>query len=72
MTVTFRCGHSVDLPRDVASAPMCGCGERIVSSVSGAIPRFRGACTGPHAETVTMPAATERFSPEALRLKERV
>lgn len=72
MTVTFRCGHSVDLPRDVAVAPVCGCGERVVSSVTGAAPRFRGACSGPCAETACVPAATERFSPEALRLKERV
>ena len=47
MTITFKCGHRIELPRDVKDAPVCHCGERIVASVSGATPRFTGACSGP-------------------------
>ena len=63
MTVTFRCGHSVILPRDVAIAPVCECGERIVSRVEGAKPVFRGVCTGPFAETQDMPGAIVDVAP---------
>ena len=52
MTVTYKCGHVASLPREVSDTPSCGiCGERVVSRVDGARPRFRGACSGPVAET---------------------
>ena len=70
MTVTFRCGHSVILPRDVAIAPVCHCGERVVSRVDDAKPRFTGVCTGPFAETQDMPGAIVDVAPAGpLRLK---
>lgn len=49
MTVTFRCGHAaVEVGGDVKTPPTCPvCGERVVSRVTGATPRFTGACTGP-------------------------
>jgi transcription initiation factor IIE alpha subunit len=48
MTITFKCGHRMSLERDVKTAPQCEqCGERVVASVSGAKPTFKGACTGP-------------------------
>ena len=48
MTITFKCGHRMELERDVKSAPVCKeCGNRIVASVTGATPRFTGACSGP-------------------------
>jgi hypothetical protein len=50
MKVTFKCGHTTSLERDVQEAPVCHCGERIVKSVTGATPRFTGACTGPLVE----------------------
>ena len=50
MTITFRCGHSVTMPREASAAPVCACGERVVSNVTGATPRFVGACRGPYAE----------------------
>lgn len=45
MTITFKCGHRCELPRDVQSAPVCTeCGERIITRVTGATPRITGAC----------------------------
>lgn len=55
MTITFRCGHQTILPRETAMAPVCGCGERIVSRVEGAQPTFVGTCSGPFADTQDMP-----------------
>ena len=63
MTITFRCGHQTTLPRDVASARMCECGERIVSRVEGAKPVFRGVCTGPYAETQDLPGTLVDVAP---------
>ena len=54
MTVTFKCGHRMDLPRKVDETPRCPtCGERIVKSVTGATPRFTGSCSGPLVQKVT-------------------
>jgi hypothetical protein len=70
MTVEFRCGHTLDLPRNVAAAPVCPCGERIVSRVSGAVPRFVGTCSGPYAETQALEPAMVDVAPAGpLRLK---
>lgn len=48
MTVVFKCGHKVDVPREIQDAPVCPeCGERIVKHVTNATPRFSGSCSGP-------------------------
>lgn len=48
MIVTFKCGHSADVPREVQSPPSCQqCGERVVARVEKATPRFTGECKGP-------------------------
>lgn len=47
MVVIFKCGHKKEIARDVTSAPICDCGERIVKQVSGATPKFTGSCQGP-------------------------
>jgi len=49
MTVQFKCGHAaIEVKPDVADPPRCpDCGERVVSRVTGATPRFTGACRGP-------------------------
>ncbi len=71
MTITFRCGHSVSVPREVAAAPACGtCGERVVSRVEGAIPRFVGACRGPYAETKAVDADNTVLVANRLKLKQ--
>lgn len=47
MTITFKCGHSVQMD-DVQQAPVCkDCGERQISNVNAPAPRFKGACSGP-------------------------
>ena len=70
MTITFRCGHQAVLPRDVAAAPVCHCGERVVSRVEGAAPRFAGTCSGPFAETQDLPPGIVDVAPAGpLRLK---
>lgn len=49
MTVTFKCGHVVKIPRTVTDPPQCPeCGERVVTRVKDAVPRFTGSCTGPY------------------------
>jgi DNA-directed RNA polymerase subunit RPC12/RpoP len=49
MTVSFRCGHkAIDVKAEVNEPPRCPeCGERVVSRVTNAVPRFKGACKGP-------------------------
>jgi hypothetical protein len=48
MTVVFKCGHRLELPREVNDAPSCReCGERIVARVIGATPRITGSCQSP-------------------------
>lgn len=47
MTVTFKCGHRLDVPRDVQEPPKCpACGERVVTHVKNATPVFKGAKMG--------------------------
>lgn len=49
MKVKFKCGHrEIEVAADVAESPRCPeCGERIVTRVVNATPKFRGACQGP-------------------------
>ncbi len=48
MTIVFKCGHALKVPRDVTDPPRCAtCGERIVARVMDATPKFTGACKGP-------------------------
>ena len=53
MTVTFKCGHVQKLPREAKDAPVCSCGERVVTRVSDATPKFTGTCSGPLVEKVS-------------------
>ena len=70
MIVGFRCGHVMSLPREAAAAPVCAiCGERVVSRVSGAEPKFVGACRGPYAETKAIEASAAPLVATPLRLK---
>jgi DNA-directed RNA polymerase subunit RPC12/RpoP len=47
MTVTFKCGHAVELD-DPKDPPVCkACGERQIANVKAPAPRFTGACVGP-------------------------
>ena len=70
MTVIFRCGHRTDILASVGPAPpICHCGERVVSRVLNATPHFRGACSGPHAETVALEADARQISQSRLSLK---
>ena len=50
VTVRFKCGHAVQLPREELQKAGAGCeqcGERVIAHVIGATPRFSGACSGP-------------------------
>lgn len=54
MTVTWKCGHKGTVPAAVDQAPQCPtCGERIITRVANATPRFTGACTGPLVQKVS-------------------
>lgn len=70
MTLIFRCGHRLDVLASVGPAPVCPCGERVVSRVLGATPRFRGACRGPHAESAPLDPDRHQFSAGTLKLKD--
>ena len=54
LTVRFKCGHEMRIPRNIASPPVCHCGERRIARTFGDTPRFRGTCSGPCAETVAL------------------
>jgi len=69
MTIAFRCGHSLTMPREASAAPVCACGERVVSHVTGATPRFVGACSGPHAEYQQVEPDTRVLVENRLTLK---
>lgn len=48
MTVTFACGHVVQVPREISDSPVCPvCQEHRVSAVVAPAPTFRGVATGP-------------------------
>ena len=48
ITITFRCGHRVELTAHVVSSPVCPeCGADGVSAIKAPPPRFRGTVTGP-------------------------
>ena len=54
ITIRFACGHQAELTDHTVGTPQCGCGERRVQHVAARAPRFRGACTGPYAETCNL------------------
>lgn len=47
--IDFKCGHSAEYARnEMPAAAQCAeCGERRVIRVTGATPKFTGACSGP-------------------------
>lgn len=49
VTLTFKCGHADAYPRaELPTTASCKtCGERVVVRVTGATPKFKGACSGP-------------------------
>lgn len=49
--VTFACGHSGETKETVDAPPICGCGETRIRQTTARAPHFRGACSGPYAET---------------------
>jgi hypothetical protein len=70
ITATFRCGHSQRVSPTSAAPPICNlCGERVVSRVSGATPKFMGACSGPCAETRAVEPAVVSLASATMTLK---
>lgn len=63
MTITFACGHRVTLGTVGDTPPVCECGERQISTVKAPAPRFTGACQGPLAVTVSLPAVPVSVAP---------
>lgn len=54
ITVTFACGHTMQL--DGNARPVCGCGETRVRTVDARAPKFRGLALGPCAQFENLPA----------------
>ena len=63
MKVRFRCGHDGHVSETADAAPICVCGERQVTRVFARPPRFRGACSGPYAETKALDPAVVNVAP---------
>lgn len=47
MTVTFGCGHTLQIDETVDAPPRCVCGETRVTNVTTRPPTFQGTCHGP-------------------------
>ena len=70
VTVRFACGHTLGLESVGDVLPMCGCGETRVQHVQAPVPRFRGACSGPVADTKNVEAGVVTLATAGpLRLK---
>lgn len=66
----FACGHEGTVSETAETAPVCACGETRVARTFARAPRFRGACSGPYAETVALDAvAVDLTSAGSLKLK---
>ena len=66
----FACGHEGTVSETATTAPVCACGETRIARTFARAPRFRGACSGPYAETVALDAAVvdvTRAGPLALK-----
>ena len=66
--ITFACGHHGTVAESASAAPRCGCGETQVSRVMARPPRFRGACSGPYAETCMVDSITVSLASQPLKL----
>lgn len=70
MRVRFRCGHEGHVSETAETPPTCACGETRVARTFAPPPRFRGACSGPYAETQALaPAMVNVASGGPLTLK---
>ena len=70
MKIRFACGHEGQVSETATIAPICHCGERQIVAVAARPPRFRGACSGPYAETMALdPVSVDLTTKGALRLK---
>lgn len=70
--VRFACGHEGTIGTNPESAPVCPCGETRITRTFAKPPRFRGACSGPYAESAPVEAGIVNVAPKgALKLKEQ-
>ena len=74
MRLDFACGHSLTVADDAAIEPRCIlCRDGRITHVQIRPPRFRGACTGPHAEfnpEIGQPGAVNLAPGGPLKLKD--
>ena len=62
--VRFACGHEGQVSETVDAPPVCTqCGERTVMRTHARAPRFRGACSGPYAETMAIEPGVVNVAP---------
>lgn len=64
IVVYFACGHTATIG-DAAASPTCPtCGEsHVARAIPNRMPRFRGACRGPYAETCAVDPAVVNVAP---------
>ena len=68
--VRYACGHEGMVSISGDAVPRCHCGEQQIVQTSAPAPRFRGACSGPYAETKAVePAIVNVATAGPLRLK---
>lgn len=71
ITVSFACGHSMQVSERAEWTPRCGCGETRVAAVKAPAPRFVGTVTGPYCETKGLdPAVVNVATGGSLTLKQ--
>lgn len=64
ITLTFRCGHRMQVDPVRVHRPSCPqCGETIVARVQAPVPTFVGTVTGPFAQTKHMEPAHVDLAP---------
>ena len=50
ITVSFACGHDLQVKESATWTPVCHCGSNQVTGVKARSPHFVGTVTGPYAE----------------------
>lgn len=71
IALRFACGHQGSVGISQVNDPVCPvCGETQIRAVHTRAPKFRGACSGPYAETAHLDPGVVNVAPKGpLRLK---
>ena len=63
--IRFLCGHGGTAGVSQVVSPVCpACGETRIARVSAPPPKFRGACSGPYAQTAALEPGIVNVAPK--------